>query len=216
MRRHRLVHFLATVTALSVALVVLVGLLSGPDSTARHTVDFMLRVVAVTAALAALIGVLNLLAVHLGRVRQRERGWPYSMLVILSLAGAVTLRALDRAEVWRGDLAGEMMSARLFEAVQVSVESALAGLLVFFLVYAAYRLMRREVTLWHTLFTLTVVVVLLGWAPIGGTEKLSDVREWIVAVPAGAGARGILLGVALGTLVVGVRVLMGQDRALRG
>lgn len=216
MRRHRLVHFLATVTALSVALVVLIGLLAEPDSTAARTADFLLRVVAVTAALAALLGVLNVLAVHLGRVRQRERGWPYSVVVLLALVGTVTLRALDRADVWRGDLSGEMMSARLFEAVQVSVESALAGLLVFFLVYAAYRLMRREVTFWNTLFTLTVIVVLLGWVPVSGAEKLADVREWIVAIPVGAGARGILLGVGLGTLVVGARVLMGQDRTLRG
>ncbi len=216
MKRHRLVHFLATVTALSVALVVLSGMLSDPGSVPARTADSLLRLVAVTAALAALIGVLNVFAVHLGRVRQRERGWPYSVVVILALAGTVTLRALDRADVWRGDLAGEMMSARLFEAVQVSVESALAGLLVFFLVYAAYRLMRREVTLWNTLFTLTVIVVLLGWVPVSGAEKLADVREWIVAIPAGAGARGILLGVGLGTLVVGVRVLMGQDRTLRG
>ncbi len=216
MRRHRLVHFLATVVALSIALVMLAGLLAGPNSTAAHTVNFLLRVVAVTAALAALIGVLNLVGVHLGRVRQRERGWPYSVVVILSLSAAVTLRALDRADVWRGELVGESMSARLFEAVQVSVESALGGLLVFFLVYAAYRLMRREVTFGHTLFTLTVIVVLLGWVPLGGTEKLADVRAWIVAILAGAGARGLLLGVALGTLTVGVRVLMGQDRTLRG
>ncbi len=216
MRRHRLVHFLATVTALSIALITLIGLLAKPGSVTAHTADFLLRIVMVTAALAALIGVLNVLAVHLGRVRQREHGWPYSVVVVLALAGTVTLRIVDRADVWRGELSGEMMSTRLFEAVQVSIESALAGLLVFFLVYAAYRLMRREVTLWHTLFTLTVIVVLLGWVPVNGTEKLADVRDWIVAIPVGAGARGILLGVGLGTLMVGVRVLMGQDRTLRG
>ena len=34
-------------------------------------------------------------------------------------------------------------------------------------------------------------------------------------VPASAGTRGLLIGVSLGTLIVGVRVLLGQDRSFR-
>ena len=38
----------------------------------------------------------------------------------------------------------------------MSLESA-AALLVFFLVYAAYRLMRRRVTIWGLVFSLSVL-----------------------------------------------------------
>jgi hypothetical protein len=41
------------------------------------------------------------------------------------------------------------------------------------------------------------------------------VRDWLLAVPVSAGARGILLGIALATVVTGVRVLIGQDRSYR-
>jgi len=125
------------------------------------------------------------------------------------------LRILDREEVWKGDLRGEQVSVRVFESVQVSLESALAGLVLFFLVFAAYRLMRRRVTVWSVVFSVAVVIVLLGWIPLKKTDALADVRDWIVRVPVSAGARGILIGVGLGTVTVGVRVLAGQDRSFR-
>jgi len=43
-----------------------------------------------------------------------------------------------------------------------------------------------------------------GWLPI--------IKDWILDVPALAGARGVLLGVALGTVATGLRVLLGIDR----
>jgi hypothetical protein len=215
-RRHRLVNFLATVTVISVGIVTLIGLVSKPGTTPATLSNYGIRLVAVVAALAVLIGILNLIGVHMGRFVRSEHGWPYSIVTLICMLAVIVLRVLDRADVWSGDLKGEQMSQRVFEAVQVSLESALAALLVFFLVYAAYRLMRREVTIWRVLFSATVIVVLLGWIPLDNTEAIADVRNWLVEVPVSAGARGILIGVALGTVTVGVRVLVGQDRSFRG
>ncbi len=216
MRRHRLLNLLTTVTAMSAGAVMLIGLLSDPGSEIRTLAALIVQLIAVTAAIAVLIGILNLLAVHLRRFTHAERGWPYSALILLATVGVVVLRILDRAGIWSGDLEGEQISPRVFETVQVSIESALAGLLVFFLVFAGYRLMRRGVSVWNVLFTSAVIIALAGWIPLGDLGALSDVREWLVSVPVSAGARGILLGVALGTVTAGVRVLLGQDRALRG
>ena len=215
MRRHRLLNVLATATAMIAGIVMLAGLLSDPGSDWRTLSALVLRLVAVTIAITVLIGILNLLGVHLGRFVRAERGWPYSVVILLVAVGVIVLRILDRAEIWSGALEGEQLSPRVFEAVQVSIESALAALVVFFLVFAAARLMRRSVSVWNVLFSAAVVVALLGWLPLRELDVLADVREWIVRVPVSAGARGILLGVALGTVTVGVRVLLGQDRSLR-
>jgi hypothetical protein len=214
-QRHRLLNFLATVVLISSGLVTLIGLLSDDGSTAADTARFLIQLVTVIAAVAVLAGLVNLVAVHLGRFVRAERGWPYSVLVLVVALAVGVLRILDRAEVWSGDLEGEEISVRVFEAVQVSLESALAALLVFFLVFAAYRLLRDRVTVWNVLFSLTVIVVLVGWVPFDELDVLSDVRDWVVRVPASAGARGLLIGVGLGTLTVGVRVLIGQDRSFR-
>lgn len=214
-QRHRLLNFLATIVVMSSGLITLIGLLSDEGTTAADTARFLIQLVTVIAAVAVLAGLVNLVAVHLGRFVRAERGWPYSILVLVVALAVGVLRILDRAEIWSGDLEGEQISARVFEAVQVSLESALAALLVFFLVFAAYRLMRDRVTVWSLLFSLTVIVVLVGWIPFDDMDVLRDVRDWVVRVPASAGTRGLLIGVGLGTLVVGVRVLLGQDRSFR-
>ncbi|NDJ76286.1 MAG: hypothetical protein GYB65_08495 [Chloroflexi bacterium] len=207
-----MVNFLATVTVISIGLVMIIGLLSDQDTVPGIMAAFLLSLVTVIAAVAVVVGVLNLIAVHLGRFTRAERGWPYSIVVLVVAIGVIVLRILDRADIWTGDLEGERISARLFEAVQVSIESALAALLLFFLAFAAFRLMRRQVTVWNVLFSVTVVVVLLGSDPL---NLLSDTRDWLVEVPVNAGTRGLLIGVGLGTVTAGVRVLLGQDRSYR-
>ena len=87
----------------------------------------MIRLVAVVAAISVLIGLLNLIGVHLGRFVRSEHGWPYSMVALISMLAVLVLRILDRAEIWPDDLEGEQMSERVFESVQVSLESALAA-----------------------------------------------------------------------------------------
>lgn len=216
MRHRRLVHFLATITVISLGLTTLLGLMAEPGTPPADMSDFLIGVVMVVTALTVLIGLANLFAVHLRRFVRSERGWAYSIVTLVTALVVIVLRILDRAEIWSGELEGEFISNRLFEAVQVSGESALAALLVFFLVYAAYRLMRRTVSIWHTIFTLSLIVALLGWIPASEVEDLGSLRDWFIEVPVGAGARGILIGVGLGTLMVGVRVLMGQDRSIRG
>ncbi len=216
MRRHRLINFIATVIVVSTLLLTLLGLSTKQGSLPADLTAFVITLVAVVGAIAVLVGLLNLLAVHLGRISRSEYGWPYSIVVVVTAALVIALRVLDRQGIWSGKLEGEQMSLRVFEAVQVSLESALGALLVFFLVYAAYRLMRRQVTVPHLLFTLALVIVLLGWIPLKGVDTLADVQRWLVRVPVSAGARGLLIGVGLGTVMVGVRVLIGHDRSFRG
>lgn len=161
------------------------------------------RIAVVTVALTILIGVLNLLAVNSRRIIQgRITAKINSMVLILAffLALAVYI-SNDR-----------ITSQFLLEEVQVPIESALAGLLFFTLVYGAFRLLRERVTPAGILFVLTVEVVLIGALPLPGFQPLAQVTDWLMRVPVNAGARGILLGIALATLVTGLRVLIGQDR----
>ena len=55
----------------------------------------------------------------------------------------------------------------------------------------------------------------LGALPLPEVAPLAEVRAWLMAVPVSAGARGILLGIALATGVTGIRVFIGQDRSFR-
>jgi hypothetical protein len=99
--------------------------------------------------------------------------------------------------------------------VQVAIESSLAGLLLFALVYGAYRTLRKRVSGWGLLFMIALLVVLAGALPLANLAPVAALRDWLMSVPVSAGARGILLGIALATVVTGVRVLIGQDRSYR-
>ncbi|MBC6935326.1 MAG: hypothetical protein DWB42_05765 [Chloroflexi bacterium] len=178
----------------------------------RDISGIFLQLAVITAATTILIGILNLLVVHLRRVGRREKGWAYSLLLVISALGVIILAVLERA----GVLASEPpLTTILFESVQVSIESALAGLVLFALVYGAYRLMRRGVTWPKLLFVLVLLFMLLAALPLPGPGLLASARDWLMAVPVSAGARGILLGIALATVVTGVRVLIGLDRSYR-
>jgi hypothetical protein len=200
----RLLSLLSSVIAIGVAIVVLVGLLSGSDVFATTT-NLLLRLAVITVAVTILIGIINLLGIHFRRIVGRQRGWVYSIVLVLS-----TLLVLA---LWLTDSDAENMA--LLEGVQVSIESALAGLLLFALVYGAYRLMRQRVTWAAMLFTVALLIILIGAVPLREVRVLADIRAWLLAVPVSAGARGILLGIGLATVVTGVRVLIGQERSYR-
>jgi hypothetical protein len=107
----------------------------------------------------------------------------------------------------------------ILSGIIIPVEAALMGLLTVSLLYAAMRLLRRRADLMSLVFLITAVLLILGSAtlPFGNMPVLgSFLRPWIAQILALGGARGILIGVALGTLTTGLRVLFGADRPYGG
>ncbi len=191
----------------------LIGLLAG-DNAGIFTVTtrVFLQLTVITVAFTILIGLLNLFIVHFRRITGRKGGWFYSLILLLSTLTVLILTLLERANVLTGQPSPTTV---ILESVQVSIESALAGLVLFALVYGAARILRRKVTLPGVLFTVVLLILLVGALPLSGANVLPGFRDWLLAVPVSAGARGILLGIALATVVTGVRVLIGQDRSYR-
>ncbi|GAB4437263.1 MAG: hypothetical protein Kow00120_04550 [Anaerolineae bacterium] len=202
--------------AIAVGLTTLIGLVVGGTTGAIASV--FIQIAAVTAGVALLIGVVNLAVVHLSRVARTSTGWVYSLVLLIAMLAVIVGRVIELAQNDPDPALGSgPVTGPLFDVLQFSIEAALAGLVAFFLVYAAFRMMRRRVTPSAALFVAVVVVLLLAWGtlPVIG-NLLAGVRDWIVNVPATGGARGILIGVALGTVVVGIRVLIGRDRPYKG
>lgn len=201
----RIIALLSTVIVITIGVIALIGLITGNDTIFGTLTDVFLQIAVITVALTIIIGILNLFRVHTARLVQRESGWLYSFPLLLSAVLVIALWAAGSNEANRAVL----------ENVQIAIESALAALLVFALVYGAYRLLRHRVTWSGLLFTLVVLIVLVGALPLANAGFFAQVRSWLMAVPVSAGARGILLGIALATLVTGIRVLVGQDQSYR-
>jgi hypothetical protein len=163
------------------------------------------------AGAAALVGVFNILFVHADKIRRNEKGSMYSALLIIFLVATLIFGFILGPE-------HDIMQL-VVNAVILPVEAALMGTLVITLLYAAIRLLRRRADVMSILFLLTAAVVLLGSAtlPFGDVPVIgTTLRPWVMQVLAVGGARGILIGVALGTLTTGLRVLFGMDRPYGG
>jgi hypothetical protein len=165
----------------------------------------------ILAAVAVLVGVLNLLGVHWHKIRTRQKGTAYSILLIVSLFASAVL----------GIIVGTNNAALDFflEAIIIPGEAALMALLAVTLIYASARLLRRRVDIMTFIFLGVAIVILLAAAPLpfGKIPILSDlILPWLTQVFAAAGSRGILIGVALGALTTGLRVLFGIDRPYGG
>jgi hypothetical protein len=164
----------------------------------------------ILAGVAVFVGVFNLLSVHWTRVRSGRKGL-YSLLLIVSLLGVLLVGLVF------GPQSGPVLL--VFEAVIVPVEAALMALLAVTLLIAGLRMLGRRSNLISIVFFLTALLMLLGAAPlvVGEIPVLNYLlRPWIAKVPAMAGGRGILIGVALGTLTTGLRILLGADRPYGG
>jgi hypothetical protein len=163
------------------------------------------------AGAAALVGVFNILFVHADKIRRNEKGSMYSALLIIFLVATLIFGFILGPE--------HNIMQLVVNAVILPVEAALMGTLVITLLYAAIRLLRRRADVMSILFLLTAAVVLLGSAtlPFGDVPVIgTTLRPWVTQVLAVGGARGILIGVALGTLTTGLRVLFGMDRPYGG
>lgn len=165
----------------------------------------------ILAGFALLLGIFNLALVHWKKINTKDPNRAYSLVLLISLVLTLVLAGLSGPT---GSL-----SLWLFNTFQVPVEVSLLAILAIILIYSVARLLVRRPQ-WNTiLFLVTVLLVLLGSVPllfIGEIAPLTAVRDWITQVPAIAGARGLLLGVALGTVATGLRILMGVDRPYGG
>jgi hypothetical protein len=165
---------------------------------------FFVETTVIVAAFALLLGLLNVLMVHLKRILKREGGWIYS-IALVSIAVVVIVAGIPGPES-----AGV---AWIFDHVQFPLQAATFSLLAFFVATAAYRGLRVR-SLETLAFVLAAVIVLIGQVPVSRYlgEFVPALKDWILNVPGTAGVRGIIIGVALGTIATGVRVLMGFDR----
>lgn len=165
----------------------------------------------ILAAFAILVGIINLMQAHWHKVTTRQPKSIYSVVVLASLVATILITGISgptgKWSLW------------IYNNVQVPVEISLMAVLAIVLVYVAVRLMRRRTTWYNGLFLVTVLLMLLSAAPlymIGEVSLLNSIRAFISDILAVAGARGLLLGVALGTIAAGLRVLIGADRPYGG
>ena len=161
----------------------------------------------ILAAVALVLGALNVIATHARKIRDRRSGWAYSLFLLAAMGTVVILGLADS----RGPASPGV--SWIFQNIQLPLQSTLFALLAFFVASAAYRAFRVR-SIDSFIMLIVGLIVLLGQVPLGLAlwDRIVSAKDWILNYPSTGGARGILLGAALGAVLTGLRVLLGIDR----
>ncbi len=172
--------------------------------------DLFLEWVVLLFAVALLIGGMNLAWIHWRRIRLSQPGAAYSVVLLISFLLTFVVLLLFRpdssAAVW------------IFDWIIMPVEASLMALLAVVLVYMVARMFARRMDIYRLIFVGFVLFLMFSVFLLPGSilPPLPDLRSWFVHAWSMAGVRGILLGVALGTIATGLRILIGSDRPYGG
>lgn len=157
------------------------------------------------AAVATLVGIVNLISVHSLRIRDEKPGWFNSLVVILGFAATFVIGMLFRPS--------HPLFQRLVSSIQFPVEASLLALLSVTLAVALIRAIRPGMNKASIVFIGVVLIFIwaaTGLVPFQSNPAAQPILSFLNTLQIG-GARGILLGVGLGALTTGLRVLIGRD-----
>ncbi len=171
---------------------------------------------AVLASFVTLVAVLGLVSNHWNKLRARRNPDRYSFFMLAAFVLTVIFGFI--AYGIQGDAT---RFQQVMAAIQVPVEASMMALLAVTLTLASLRLFQRRRGLLPWTFFISVLLFLLlnsglltsqvGIPFIDQLQLLSAIRLLPVA-----GGRGILIGIALGSLMAGLRILLGADRPYSG
>lgn len=169
---------------------------------------YLIEWAVILGGIATLVGILNMMRVHWRKVRAKN----FNSIVIIfafiiTLAAGVLLTPANK------------QFQNVVTYIQVPVETALMGVLTFSLLFATIKLFKVNKGFMGVIFLVSTIVFLLisstfvtSAVSIPGLDMILSALQTLPL----AGARGILLGIALGGIIAGIRVLIGADRPYRG
>ena len=168
----------------------------------------MLNWAVILSGVAGLVGIIHLVfGVHWDKVKKQGMDQWFSLVVIITFL--ITLVAGLFLEPT------SPIFQKIVIYIQTPIESSLLAILAVTLSFASLKLLERQRNWMGIVFFVTVIVFLiLNSGLLSFTDQIPILRNFLSAlqmIPS-AGARGILLGVALGSLATGIRILIGSDR----
>ncbi|HNT74731.1 MAG TPA: hypothetical protein PKH77_06915 [Anaerolineae bacterium] len=190
-----------TASAMLAGILVLLGTLIPvrPLSDIRFV---LIRWAVLLSAFALLLASINLLRVHLGRLRDGKHKIG-SLLIILSFLASLGL------VLWQG--AGGEWPQYFLHYVLVPGEAALLALTGLTLLLAGIRAMQTRRNVGTLLFVGLTILFLFATIPYIYPPLLQTILQLLNTL-AMSGTRGLAIGVALGITLTGLRVILGTDR----
>lgn len=194
------------------AIVVLLGYFFANDIL-NQTRSLLLEYAIILAAIALIMGVINMMRVHWMQIRAKKGNTLYHLAFFFGLIITILIGG------WFG--ISNPIGSWLYDAVVIPIEASLMAVMAISLTYLFTKVINRRRDFFGVVFLISVLLGLLISAPFLGQEipflstGNSMVKPLLHLVSNGA-MRGILIGVALGSIATGLRVILGADRPYGG
>jgi len=168
----------------------------------------MLNWAVILSGVAGLVAIIHLVfGIHWEKVKKEGLNQWFSLVVIifflLTLVAGLFLEPTNST------------FQKVVTYIQTPIESSLLAILAVTLSFSSLKLLQRQRNWMGIVFFATVIIFLLiNSGLLSFTDRIPVLRDLLSAlqmIPT-AGARGIVLGVALGSLATGIRILIGSDR----
>ncbi len=164
---------------------------------------------------ALVLGVTSLFHLHAVKIRRREPGWGYSIVLYAGMLGTIAIGLWVNG---KESVNGAMTAfGWIYSNMMVPLQGTMFAILAFFIASAAYRSFRarsREAAL----LLIAAIIVMMGRVPLG--EMLlpvsGDLTQWILNVLNTSVRRAILIGVSLGAVALSLKIIFGIERAYLG
>ena len=200
-------RLLATVLAIASGVIVLLGYFYPVEPLLGLRLQ-LTNWALIIAGMAVLVGIVNLVSVQMEKIRTRQKGAAYGGVLVLSLIVTFFFGSFFGPE--------DVLMRASVNAVVIPVEASLMAILAVTLVYASIRLLRRRLDLMSIVFLSAALVSFVAVLLMPFDSVFGDFIRRGVGLFSNGGARGLLIGIALGTLLTGLRVIFGVDRPYGG
>ncbi|MCX7590518.1 MAG: hypothetical protein N2255_02710 [Kiritimatiellae bacterium] len=191
----------------------------------HHAANFMNEQVfwhKIIGAVTMFIGTYSILRLHYGKIRRRQPGWGYSLVLYVCFAITVAFGIYNRGEgplaprpeIKPGTLEGVQW---MFNSIAAPASATMFSTLGFFICSAAYRTFRAK-TVDAAVLLVAALIVMLGQVPLSALiwEKIPGLSGWLLDVPNMAVKRAIGFGICLGAVGTSLRVMFGLERSYMG
>jgi len=161
----------------------------------------------IVGSMALLVAIASLIIYHVRSILTARKGFIFSIVILasfgLSLVGGLWLGVDNPAYLkWVG-------------AIQRPLEVSLLGLVALIMTSAAVQVFRNRgwspLTVSFGLSAIFFLLIALGLLQTLEVPQIATVIGYIRQLPL-VGARGLLIGVAIGAVMMAIRVLLGSER----